>query len=400
MHNLRKIDNKLFISCFLLLACNRYIFTISAVGYFLSFIILLPIVFRLYTCYSANYKNIIDYSFTFLYLFIYILIGIKNYNGSIDIYRDLGAIFSLFLGYLVSRYYLLSTEPIDLLKNISFVGFLFSILTITAGILAFLSGESAYRWRGEYIPIFSNWLPFILVINYILYFLIENYNIYKVRNYLIFLAILISLSRADITISFLIFISSLFIFKSQKILNKISSILTIFVTITIILYFLSGLDVIQDRSYSIINYDEDSSLGWRVIENDSFAEFFYSLDFSNQLFGLGLGAVMPLLGGYLDFDGKENIPYLHNSYLTVILKFGFLGFFLMLFYFFKKLFYFLRIFRYNLDFPFMYIGFYFLLIIIAKAFTSQSLTDWPSLFFFGIGLGISSISKYIKVNLK
>ncbi len=80
--------------------------------------------------------------------------------------RDLGAIAAFFVGrYLIFK----RQDPIfQTLKALSDFSLWLVMATIAAAYFGYISGASAYEWRGEFIPPSHAWLPYLLIANYAL----------------------------------------------------------------------------------------------------------------------------------------------------------------------------------------------------------------------------------------
>lgn len=92
------------------------------------------------------------------------------------------------------------------------------------------------------------------------------------------------------------------------------------------------------RETAISNYEEqvDINQNWRGFEANKGIETFLSGSVKQQILGQGFGAVADL-GFDMPLGGSvfRHIPVFHNGYVYVLLKTGWLGFFLYLLFFFK-----------------------------------------------------------------
>jgi hypothetical protein len=278
---------------------------------------------------------------------------------------------------------------LGLLDTLSWAGLLVTAATIAGALLAYKDGATAYFWRGSYVPAVHSWLPYFLVVNLTL----VRLDVGRARWYggcalLCVLGSLASLSRTDVLMEAVFALVQLYRYRA-KLFGSDRNIMWLLLLLPLLVGIaaaFSQLDVVQERVEIGVN-EEDASLGWRVIENLALFDYLDNADVFASIFGSGLGARMPLPNGILDFDGNDSIPYLHNSLLTLVLKFGVAGLLCYLWYFLHLL---RTYWRERAD-PFSAVSFagaWILIFNLGKAITLQGLTDWGHVMFFGLGCAL------------
>ena len=308
-----------------------------------------------------------------------------------DVARDVGAVLFFFVGrYLIPNLLSDARRPsLKVLHLLSIIGIFVALLTLAGASRAYLSGASAYVWRGQYIPMVHSWLPYLLVANVALIQSDKNSATqYIWRSVLCIVASLASLSRTDLLLEIIFLVVLLFshgrvIFKSPRFWP------VLLIVIVCAMFFLPKflqLAVVQERIEVGFNATDDASLGWRAIENQSLINFLKADHYESVAFGHGWGARMPLISGYVDFVGNNKIPHLHNSFLTIVLKFGVIGLVLFGIYLASlyRRWWHLRTSQYQL---FAFAGIWIIIFVIGKAITLQGLSEWSHVMFFGLGCG-------------
>jgi O-antigen ligase len=303
-----------------------------------------------------------------------------------DVTRDLGVV----LSFLIGRYAIGAWVGRDgwktLLEALSLLGLLISIVTLVGALSAASASVSAYVWRSTYIPYSHSWLPYVLVANLALFELdTRRRTQYFVRAAMCVVATLASLSRTDIVLEGLAVIV-LGLAHSRSIFLSLSKLT---VAIPTLLVALGGLaayastDIVQERILATLG-EADSSLGWRAVENGTFLDYFAEASLVQQLFGFGWGARLPLPLGVYDFTGQASIPHLHNSYLTIVLKFGSVGLLLLFAYLVRQLVNWISLRRTGIR-PLALAGIWMVAFVLGKSVTLQGLTEWSHVMFLGIG---------------
>lgn len=302
-----------------------------------------------------------------------------------DIFRDIGVL----LAFIIGRKFVLpkNHKPliIQSLKKLTKLGNIVVVLVLIAAGLAYKDGASAYYWRGSYIPYIHNWLPFFLVVNVGMLRLHPKENRYIFQGIICVLGTLASLSRTDLMLEG-IFGILLVITNWRRVLTfrGIALLILSLSTITIMIAFSKNFDVVQEHLGRGVDFETDESLGWRLIEARALFSYF-GVDWLNWLFGAGIGARVPLPPGILDFNGNNSIPFLHNSYLTIILKIGIFGLFFFALYVANMLHQSSK--SKSIESRFLYfVGAWFVVFVLGKAMTLQGLSEWGHVFFFGLGI--------------
>ena len=301
-----------------------------------------------------------------------------------DVLRDLGAIFAFFVG----RYILFARgDPIKQnLQALSEVSFWIVVATIVAASLAFITDAGAYEWRGEFIPPSHAWLPYLMVVNFVLANTEKPHApIYIRRFVLCIVGTLASLSRTDLilVVFFLFFLLARHL--PQLLNNRVvrRRILYSMCIVILLLPLFASLDVVQSRIATGAGED-DSSMGWRLMENASFLDMMLGAGPMEWLAGFGFGARVPLPLGVLDFNDNTSMPHLHNSFLTIIVKFGLVGIFTLLIY---LALHWSRSHRsISKELKILHAaGRWIVLFVLLKAITLQGLTEWSHVLFLGLG---------------
>ena len=384
---MKKINNLSMIFFFIAIVFSQYFIEPAYDGFLvLYFLLLIAFFFRKKAQTQPNLSKIgIDVVFLLAYVPVVVYVTIANNHDLRDILRDTGAIGSFFIGkYIISSLYG-SKGKNQLLDTISIVGVLISILTVFMAGVAYVSGVSSYEWRASYIPFGHTWLPYILVVNIaLLRVLPEERSKYMYRLILCVIGTVSSLSRTDILLDVLIAFSILIshgfkIFATGRSIRMI--ILLAVVGGTFVPSYMN-LDVVQERIGSDAD-TEDQSLEWRFIENKSMENQFINGGYAVQAFGSGLGTRLKLPTGVYDFDGHNSVPHMHNSFFTIVLKFGVIGLSLFAFFIFNKWRGWMLLSRTSAR-QYAWIGIWILVLDMGKAVTLQGLTEWSHIMFVGI----------------
>ena len=391
------IRRQAMIFFFLSIAVIQKLMGMSYAGYL---IVYLPLILRFLMVSNPNRSKKIFFSNAYKYVALFVIaifISILNSNEFKDVFRDIGAFFSFFLGvYIIGAYIANITQ---LLFVLSFVGIFVALATILGATLAFVAGADAYFWRGEYVPFSHGWLPYSLVVNVTLLKIFpKDLKKFGLRAGVCVVATIVSLSRTDILLD-LIFISFLLITHWRRFVSSYRNlwlIISIVVLLIIISPYFLALDVVQERLSNGVD-DDDPSLGWRFIENASLLEHILNGNLFSQLFGFGLGARLPLPAGILDFDGNSSIPHLHNSFLTILLKFGLFGLLSLIIFLIKKIQIWFYL-RKTANSNYAWCGLWIIFFVICKGITLQGLSEWSHLIFFGIGCMFLKKNTYLKCN--
>lgn len=370
------------------MAISPVLFEPAYVGYSIAFVIFLLIQLK------TNDRMVINFSipkfqiFLLIFGFFTIVRTILFDNDIRDELRDAGALFSFYIGYAVLPKIFMKHKDgwrIAVLQTFSLFGVIVALYTFLGAFQAYVAGADAYFWRGMYVPYAHNWLPYFFVINNGLIRLDKvNSSNYLIRTILCFLGTAVSLSRTDIVL--MVFVLLVLFAANFKIIIKSRKwkgyVLTLGLAFAIMLPLFLQLDVVQERIN--VGVDEnDPSMTWRFIENFAFIDYYLQSDLLTQLFGSGLGARFSLPYGTVDFDGRDSIPHLHNSFFTIALKFGLIGLLIFIAYI---LYIFVVIATNKLDYisGVKFSAGWILLFVLAKALTLQGLSEWSHIMFFGL----------------
>ena len=320
------------------------------------------------------------------YVWLIFMFVITFFNDSQlrDVLRDLGALLAFFVG----RYVLFTrSDPIkQTLKALSDVSIWIVMATLVAAFLAYINGAGAYEWRGIFIPPSHAWLPYLLVINYALTIIEKPFSsVYFRRFILCIVGILASLSRTDLVLVIFLLIFLLVRHFSQILTSQAVRRRFVYSIVMVALFLPQFilLDVVQNRIAVGIGED-DLSVGWRLMENSSFFDMMSRAGPIEWLVGFGFGARIPLPLGIVDFNDNSSIPHLHNSFLTVIVKFGIVGITALLIYLGYQ---WLRSYKpATKELQVLHAaGRWIVLFVIVRAVTLQALTEWSHVLFFGLG---------------
>lgn len=302
-----------------------------------------------------------------------------------DVIRDSGAFLSFFVGFVIVPRAIGRDWAGKLLPALSVVGVVISIWTLGAAASAFYDGAGAYQWRGEYVPFANAWLPYLLLADYMMtQDKARPDRGSAVRMGICVLAIVLSLSRTGLVLLTL-FGTVLLLTRSRQWFSSGKGLLRSAAAIVAVGFLgprIIDLDVVQERITAGVG-DGDLSLGWRDMENTAAVDMLNDGGWFHWIFGYGIGARVPLPMGIVDFDGNPTIPHLHNSYYTLLVKFGVVGLVALsagLFLLFLRA----RAKRNGIMGYHWSGGLWLLLFILGYAYTLQGLTQWSHVLFFGI----------------
>jgi O-antigen ligase len=104
---------------------------------------------------------------------------------------------------------------------------------------------------------------------------------------------------------------------------------------------------------------------------------------------------MPLPWGVYDFNGNISVPHLHNSFLTVVLKFGLVGLVIISAYLGYLAVKGLRLRATTLG-PYAMAGFWIVAFVAGKGVTLQGLTEWSHVLFLGMGATLVHAPRYLR----
>lgn len=375
------------VAFFCCIGASHYLFEPAYNGYLIAFAILIAATLGKRFTYPRG-TPLSGFASTVLTVLLLMTILMTAGNGADwrDILRDCGVFLAFAIGRFVLPAWVGTNRVTDLLQAMSLLGVVDALLTLLGAALAYRAGASAYEWRGAYVPVFHNWIPYLLLSNVALLSLKPHRRgIYWSRIALCVLATLASLSRTDLLL-YMLFAAAMLASKWRLILSsprRIAATLCAFLALATIVYASLGLDVVQQRVDRGVG-DEDQSLGWRLIEDLALFDHLDEHGMANTLLGFGWGARLPLPDGVTDFDGNDSIPLLHNSFLTVVLKFGVIGLSILLLYIARRL---MSAWRSKdpASRPLLFMGAWMLFFNAADAITLQGLTEWSQVMFFGIG---------------
>lgn len=304
-----------------------------------------------------------------------------------DVLRDVGALLTFFIGrhILFSRY-----DPVQqTLKALSDAGVWIVTATLVAACLAYLSGADAYKWRGEFIPPSHSWLPYVIAANYALALTEQSrVEVYVRRIVWCIGGTIAALSRTDLALEAFFLLFLLLRYLPFLLTNRIVFRRALYGLglSALLLPPLLGLDVVKER-IDISLAEDDSSVGWRVLENTAVFAFMQSAGIQEWLFGFGFGARVPLPEGIVDFNDNSSIPHLHNSFLTILVKFGVAGVAALLIFVARQAFRSSKFVSPELM-AIHSAGRWIVLFVLAKAITLQGLSEWSHILFFGLGCAL------------
>jgi hypothetical protein len=319
---------------------------------------------------------------------VLVIVGVTLINAPAlrDLLRDLGALFAFFVGRYLFVAYRDKGLQTQALHAVSAMGVMVAVVTLVAAALALQAGVSAFVWRGEYVPWAHSWLPYALVANV---FLIdaerEHARGYLLRAVLCAAGTIASLSRTDLLLELFFGLVLVYRFRRQIFtrITGFTKLMGALVILAVIVPLVLRLQVVQQRVETGVG-EQDASLGWRFMEHVALFEHFQSGTVYDALFGFGLGARLPLPPGVVDFNDNTSIPHLHNSFGTILLKFGLLGLAFLAWYLW-------RTWRRSVAIrslpgeAYRRTGFWIVLLCLGKALTLQGLSEWSHIVFFGIG---------------
>ncbi len=383
----------LLLLAFVILAISPKVVEPAYNGYLVAFVLLFVFA-HLYGARMAVSRHV-PFGVIFLcvtWLPVVLLQTYTHSNALRDVLRDLGVLMAFYVGYAtLPRLFASSGDDwrLELMQGISNVGWFVVLITIAGAALAFLAGADAYFWRGQYVPMAHSWLPYIFAVNLGLARMDSRLRSRYLRRALFcVMGTLASLSRTDLVLIALIVIVQAWVhfryIASDP--RALRFALITFAIGSVTMPLLLQLSVVQERIEVGVDED-DPSLAWRFIENLAFLDQYLSADSFTQWFGFGLGGRLSLPLGVVDFNGNDTIPHLHNSYLTLALKFGIIGLIALLFFLFR-----LGRAWWNARVPYkggvLLAAGWMLLFVLAKAVTLQGLSEWSHVLFFGLACAL------------
>lgn len=310
-----------------------------------------------------------------------------------DMLRDGGVLLAFVIGRFALPAWIGSQRGKELLHAMSFLGIIDSVVTLVSAAAAYHAGADAYSWRGEYVPVFHTWIPYLLLSNFALARLEPaRRRIYWRRAAWCVMATVASLSRTDILLYVVLAAATAITHRRAMFASarRTATVLVAVLAAALVGYAAMGLSVVQERVDVGVSED-DPSLGWRLIEDIALLDYFDENSALTMVTGFGWGARVPLPPGITDFDDNDSIPFLHNSFLTVMLKFGLAGLAVLAAYITSRLRFAWRM-RNSDAAPWVTMGAWMLLFNLADAVTLQGLTQWAQVMFFGIGCAMLSSS--------
>ncbi|TXH04020.1 MAG: hypothetical protein E6R07_08735 [Nevskiaceae bacterium] len=367
-------------------------FTFNNAAPFLAMFILLVWRIAYASQHGVNALNRTWIKFLFLMMFVGSgLIGLAHNNEAKDIFRDLGSIasFVLFLLYTQSLY---TNEWAGrrIFWSIIVLCALISVAAIIFAAWAAAAGADSYVWRGEYVPTAAEWIIYGWSAALLLFLRDSSFPWTLKWYFLLMMAgIFASLSRTNILLAIVLYllISIVDAIDRRKYL-KIAQTFAVLAVLAAGAYFaLADVPVFNERITATTEADQDQSIGWRLLEHEAFFDDLERWSPVELAFGRGLGYRLPLPPGVLDFDGRPSIPYLHDSYATIFMKFGGCGLLFVIFSICYCMFHgWKRHKREKALSP--AVGALFLLVVAAKAVTLQGLSSYQNLMFAGVSVAL------------
>jgi O-antigen ligase len=337
---------------------------------------------------GENSNYLVISAILFCVFFMSITMAILEEGDPRDIFRDIGALFAFMFGLVIIPRASRSEWVFTLVSALSKLGVLISIWTFLGAAVAYLSGAGAYEWRGVFVPFAHLWLPYLLIVEYMLMQKSKNKRGSLIRMMLCVFATLVSLSRTGLALIIIFALGQLFSHWRAWLSSGKSIVRLLLVggAVVAVVPLVLNLDVAQTRIEAGVG-EADLSAGWRTMENTAAIDMLNDGGAVHWLVGFGLGARVPLPPGIVDFNGEYSIPHLHNSFVTIIVKTGLLGLFSIL----MALAYIVWRARRLLGTSEQYRwfgGVWMLFFVLGYAYTLQGLTSWSHLIFLGIACAL------------
>ena len=395
MKDLRRVQLLLF---FAFIAASQKLFDPAYNGYLMAFgaATVLTLIYAERPSWGWVYMNYARAAII-VWLLLTVYITLNHHPTLRDLFRDFGAVLAFAIGRVLLPKWQGPMPHLRLMNGLSDAGVALSLATLAGAGLAYMAGASAYHWRGDYVLMAHGWLPYCLVVNLALAQLHKDQSSKPLRRAaLCVLGTFASLSRTDLLL-LAVFAATMLLLHGRTLLGNRRQRRVLFASIAItalLMPLFSTLDVVQQRVEAGVDED-DASLGWRLIENIALLDQIESEGMQAAILGFGWGARTPLPMGVEDFDGNDSIPLLHNSFLTIVLKFGTVGLLLLLVYLVKLFKEWARRTHTRETAPFAFAGGWIVVFCLGKAVTLQGLTEWSHLIFFGLACYLLAPASYI-----
>lgn len=335
-----KLDNNKISFFLLFMFCLLSILSGPSVFICATFLLIIEIIFNINKFKRINSILIFPY-FPFLLIGLLTTLLFWGKANILDIEKGIFGILNFLVFLLLGRALSVVYNSKIFFKTTMYFGLIYSVyeIMVLSENLSTMVNMNAIRLTINRTPLFLV-LILVLVINDRFLFRITN----KVENYIftffLSIAIIFTFSRTSYIYFVLLILMFLILSFNLRMTNHSIKILMFYFMLALIFLDLIPQDIKNGFFNKVANsiseissqndWNSEKSVvsDWRGFETFSALTQFKSYDLTHKIFGEGLGAGI-YVGNYAYLIGITNasyIPYLHNSFYTILSKMGMIGF--------------------------------------------------------------------------
>lgn len=335
-----KLDNNkisfflLFVFCLLSILSGPSVFICA------TFFLIIEIIFNINKFKRINSILIFPY-FPFLFIGLLTTLLFWGKANILDIEKGIFGILNFLVFLLLGRALSVVYNSKIFFKTTMYFGLIYSVyeIMVLSENLSTMVNINAIRSTINGTPLFLVFI-LVLVINDRILFRTTN----RVENYIftffLSIAVIFTFSRTSYIYFVLLILIFLILSFNLRMTNHSIKILMFYFMLALLFLALIPQDIKNNFLNKVVNsiseissqndWNSENSVvsDWRGFENFSALTQFKSYDLTHKIFGEGLGAGI-YVGNYAYLVGITNslyIPYLHNSFYTILLKMGMIGF--------------------------------------------------------------------------
>lgn len=335
-----KLDNNkisfflLFVFCLLSILSGPSVFICA------TFFLIIEIIFNINKFKRINSILIFPY-FPFLLIGLLTTLLFWGKANILDIEKGIFGILNFLVFLLLGRALSVVYNSKIFFKTTMYFGLIYSVyeIMVLSENLSTMVNINAIRLTINGTPLFLVFI-LVLVMNDRILFRTTN----RVENYIftffLSIAVIFTFSRTSYIYFVLLILIFLILSFNLRMTNHSIKILMFYFMLALLFLALIPQDIKNNFLNKVVNsiseissqndWNSENSVvsDWRGFENFSALTQFKSYDLTHKIFGEGLGAGI-YVGNYAYLIGITNslyIPYLHNSFYTILLKMGMIGF--------------------------------------------------------------------------
>lgn len=335
-----KLDNNkisfflLFVFCLLSILSGPSVFICA------TFFLIIEIIFNINKFKRINSILIFPY-FPFLFIGLLTTLLFWGKANILDIEKGIFGILNFLVFLLLGRALSVVYNSKIFFKTTMYFGLIYSVyeIMVLSENLSTMVNINAIRLTINGTPLFLVFI-LVLVMNDRILFRTTN----RVENYIftffLSIAVIFTFSRTSYIYFVLLILIFLILSFNLRMTNHSIKILMFYFMLALLFLALIPQDIKNNFLNKVVNsiseissqndWNSENSVvsDWRGFENFSALTQFKSYDLTHKIFGEGLGAGI-YVGNYAYLVGITNslyIPYLHNSFYTILLKMGMIGF--------------------------------------------------------------------------